>query len=274
MEQNISDYFELEDGRIYYEIAGNGELLVLTHAGFVDSRMWDDQWNDFTQNYRVVRFDMRGFGKSNRAEAPINRRDDLYRLLTHLGITRAKLVGCSMGGEIILDFALEHPEMTSALVVVSAVPGGFEMQGKPPENLMEMITAIQQADLVLASELQNRLWIDGPFRQPDQVDPKIRERAAEMNRIALGNGTWMKIDTKPLNPLNPPAISRLDKLQVPTLIIAGQLDNSEILRAADVMANAIPGAQKVIMDDCAHLPNMEKPAEFNRIVLDFFHNLK
>jgi 2-hydroxy-6-oxonona-2,4-dienedioate hydrolase len=274
MTHGTSGYVDLGDGKLYYEVAGDGEPLVLSHAGFVDSRMWDDQWDDFTQRYRVIRFDMRGFGRSDRAEAPIAGRNDLYRLLKHLGIASATLLGCSMSGEIILDFALEHPEMVSALVVVSTVPSGFELRGEPPRYLMEMMAVIEQGDLALASELQNRIWIDGPFRQPDQVDPHVRERAAVMNRIALANETWRKADAAPLNPLDPPAVQRLNEVHVPTLIIAGELDDPEILRAVDVMAATIPGARKVIMPDCAHMPNMEQPGKFNHVVLDFLHNLK
>ncbi len=119
------------------------------------------------------------------------------------------------------------------------------------------------------SELQNRIWIDGPFRQPEQVNPLVRQRAAEMNRIVLANGTWGKADAQLANPLNPPAVQRLNEMRVPTLIIAGGLDHPEVLRAAEVMAAAIPHAEKVIIPNCAHLPNMEQSAEFNRVVLDF-----
>ncbi len=92
-------YADLGDGKLYYEIEGKGETLVLCHAGFVDSRMWDDQWDIFTQNYRVLRFDMRGFGKSDPVTGPISRRRDLYCLLQKLGIKSAHLLGCSMGGK-------------------------------------------------------------------------------------------------------------------------------------------------------------------------------
>src|SRR5262245_29029711 len=101
MKQSTNGYFEVDGGSIYYELAGEGETLVLSHAGFVDSRMWDSQWNDFAQHYRVLRFDMRGFGKSSKLEAPVSRRDDLYALLNHLGIGHAHLLGCSMSGEIV-----------------------------------------------------------------------------------------------------------------------------------------------------------------------------
>jgi 2-hydroxy-6-oxonona-2,4-dienedioate hydrolase len=269
MINETSGYVDLGDGKLFYELAGAGDPLVWVHAGFVDGRMWDDQWHDFSRHYRVIRFDMRGFGRSERADRPVVRRDDLYRLLKHLGVVRANLVGCSKGGEIVLDFALEHAEMVSAIAVVSTVPGGFELQGEPPQALFEMMAAIQSGDLELAVEMQNRLWIDGPYRQPDQVNPRVRERAAAMSRIALVNDTWRRMDSAPFHELVPPAVQRLNQIQVPLLVVAGQLDNPEILRAADVMAAGISDSRKIILPDCAHMPNMEQPEHFNRFVLDF-----
>jgi pimeloyl-ACP methyl ester carboxylesterase len=262
-------YLALDGGRMYYETAGSGRPVVLAHAGFVDSRMWDDQWTDFAEHFRVVRYDLRGYGRSDPAPGPISRRDDLYRLLEHLDLERAVLVGCSLSGETVLDLALEHPERVAALVVVSATPSGFEMQGAPPPVLLEMMEAAQAGDVDKASELQNRLWVDGPFRQPEQVDPRVRMKTAEMNQKGLENGTWGAADARPLNPLSPPAAQRLGEIAVPTLIVVGALDHPEILRAADVMAAAIPSAEKAVIEDSAHLPNMEKPEEFNQVVLNF-----
>jgi 2-hydroxy-6-oxonona-2,4-dienedioate hydrolase len=256
------------DGKFYYEVAGSGKALVLCHAGFVDSGMWDRQWEEFSRFFQVIRFDMRDYGKSDRVEGPVSRRRDLEGLLDRLGIQRAVLVGCSMGGTIVLDFALEHPERVDGLVLVSAGPSGFEMQGEPPPNLLAMFAAMQQGDLERVSELQLRLWVDGPFRQPEQVDPQVRQRAAEMNRIPVEHGTFM-LDTQPVDPLDPPAATRLNQVRVPTLIVAGALDHPELLRAADMMEKGIPGTKKVIISGAAHVPNMEKPAEFNREVLSF-----
>ncbi len=269
----ISDYVEVNGGKIYYEMAGEGETVVLSHAGFVDSRMWDDQWEEFAQRYRVMRYDMRGYGKSDPVQGPVSRRDDLYRLLQKLGIEQAHMIGCSLSGEMMLDFTIEHPEMVKSLVIISSTPSGFEMQGEPPAEVLEMIDAMQKHDAARMSEMQLRLWIDGPYRKPEQVDPVVRQRAAEMNLIPVKNGTWITADAEPANPLNPPAIQQLDRVQVPTLVMAGALDNSEILRAADAMTAGIKGARKAILPECAHVPNMEKPAEFNQIVLEFLRNV-
>jgi pimeloyl-ACP methyl ester carboxylesterase len=265
----MTGYVDLDDGKLYYEMAGDGDTLVLGHAGFVDSRMWDAQWDAFTQKYRVIRFDMRGYGKSDPAEGPRTRRYDLAQLLDHLQVERAALLGCSLGGEIMIDFVLEHPEMASALITVSSTPSGFQLQGDPPPHLFEMITALQQGDTARASELQIRLWVDGPYRQPEQLNPGVRQRAAEMNLLSVRMNTWSAADSHPLNPLDPPAIGRLSAIHVPALIMAGALDHPEVLRAADVMTDAIKGAKKHIFSHSAHLPNMEEPEEFTQVVLSF-----
>ena len=273
MTQTKTGYADIGDAKLYYDLAGKGETLVLYHAGFVDSGMWDAQWDQFTQHYRVIRFDMRGYGKSDKLTAPVSRRDDLYRLLKHLKVEQTHLLGCSMGGEIVIDFTLDHPEMVSSLIAVSATPSGFDLQGEPPPHMMEMMGAMQQGDLERASELQIRIWIDGMYRQPTQVDQSVRKHAAKMNMIPLKNGT-MALDREPLDPLDPPAVGRLSEIKVPTLIVAGGLDHPEILRGADVMAKEIKGAKKIVIQDTAHMPSMEKPEEFNQAVLSFLESVK
>lgn len=262
-------YIEQSDGRLYYETAGEGQPLVLGHAGFVDSGMWDQQWEAFAERYRVIRYDLRGFGKSDPAPGPRKRRDDLLRLLEHLQIEHAALIGCSMSGTIMLDFALEHPALVSALVIVSSSPSGYQPAGDPPAELMEMFPAAKQGDTARVSELQMRLWIDGPTRQPHQVNLEVRQRASAMNRIPVERGTFFRADLQPVDPLDPPAIARLGSVQAPTLILAGALDYPTTLLAADMMTEGIPGAQKHIFAHSAHLPNMQQPEEFTQVVLDF-----
>jgi pimeloyl-ACP methyl ester carboxylesterase len=259
---------KIGDDKLYYESTGEGKTLVLIHAGFVDSGMWDDQWDALAEHYNLIRYDMRGYGKSDPLTAPADRRDDLRQLLDHLNIQRAALMGCSMGGEIALDFALEFPERVSALILVSAVPSGFEMQGEPPQHMMDMIEAMQQDDLERVSDLQLRLWVDGEYREPIESSQKSRQRAAAMNKIAVNNRTLL-MDAEPVNPLDPPAVKRLKDIQVPTLAIVGALDNAEIIRAADVMVKAIKDAKKVVIEDAAHVPNMDKPEEFNGLIVEF-----
>src|SRR5512138_1268116 len=91
-------FADINGGKLYYEIAGNGPALVLAHAGITDRRMWDDQFLVFAQHYRVLRFDFWGFGKSTITNNPFLLHQDLYQLLQFLGIEQAHLMGCSLGG--------------------------------------------------------------------------------------------------------------------------------------------------------------------------------
>lgn len=269
MQAQIADSMLLDGKKLYYEVAGEGEPLVLGHAAFLDSGMWDEQWQEFSKHYRVIRYDMRGFGKSDPLELPTARRHELYALLQHLGVESAHLVGCSLSGEVMLDLTLEHPEMVKSLVMVNSTPSGFEMQGEMPADLAALIDATQQGDLPRISEMQMRLWIDGPFRQSNEVDAAVRQRAWEMTQMPVRNFTWVVADMQPVHPLTPPAVQRLHDVRVPVLVLVGALDNPEIARAADVMVAEMPDARKAVINGAAHIPSMEKPTEFNKIVLDF-----
>lgn len=271
MPETQTGWLDVSDGgRLYYEIAGTGQPLVLAHAGIADLRMWDEQFDVFAQHYRVIRYDMRGYGRSELGTGTFLHRDDLNALLDHVGADRAYLVGCSHGGEVVIDFTLEHPERVAALIPVASSLSGFEMQGEPPPQILEMMPAFESGDLERVIELQCQLFVDGPFRTPEQGNPAVRTRMREMTLIQLRNNAFLHGDQPPLEP---PAVRRLNEIHAPTLVIVGDYDNPEIVRTADTIAAGIPGAQKVVIHEAAHLPNMEKPAEFNAAVLDFLRKL-
>ncbi len=257
----------LDGADLYYEVAGEGPAIVLAHAGFVDRRMWDDQFPVFAQQYRVVRYDRRGFGNSTLPSGPFSHRRDLHQLLKFLDIERVHLLGCSAGGAAVIDFALEHPEMAASLTLVDSALGGYQFQGDMPKPLQDLTTAIQTKDFDKAAELAVRIWIDGPHRTPDQVDARIRERGREMSRTALPNAFV------PEEPLQPPAIERLHEIAAPTLVIIGDLDDASIATIGDLLITRIAGARKVIISGAAHLPNMEKPEEFTQEVLTFLQQV-
>lgn len=273
MVETKKEYLDLGDGQLYYEVAGKGFPLVLSHAAFLDSRMFDALWKPLADHFRVIRYDMRGYGRSSPAQGPLCRRADLAQLLAHLGVTQAHLVGSSNGGEISLDLALEQPGLAASLTLVDATPSGFELQGEPPRYMLEMFEAMQRGDVERASELQIRVLLDGGQREPEQVDPELRKKALEMARIFIAQKTSFVADSQPVDPLDPPAVTRLEEVKCPTLIVAGSLEHPEILRAADEMAARIPNARKVILEGSAHVPSYEQPDEFARHLLKFLREL-
>jgi pimeloyl-ACP methyl ester carboxylesterase len=273
MINTTKSYFNLGDGQLYYETAGKGIPLILAHAAFLDSRMFDAIWDRLAKHFRVIRYDMRGFGKSSPVTGPLSRRNDLDRLLNHLDVTHAHLVGCSLSGEIGLDLALEQPHRFKSLTLVGSTPSGFQLQGEPPRHILEMIAALQNGNFNHANELQIRIYLDGEYREPCQVDSTLRKNALEMNRIPVAQNTLFISDMQPANPLNPPAITRLESVKCPTLVVAGALDHSEVLRAADEMVKRIPDARKTIIESTGHVPSYEQPDSFVKLLMDFLSNI-
>ena len=270
--QMTTGHLNLGNAKLYYETAGEGEPVVLIHAAFLDSRMFDAQWATLAEQYHVIRYDMQGFGQSDPAAGPLCRRENLRQLLNHLNVERAHFVGCSNGGMIALDLLLEEPERALSLTLVGSTPSGFELQGAPPPELLEMFQAFQDGELARASELQVRIWFDGLSRQPGDVDPDLRQQAMAMNRVPVEHRTFLIADMQPVRPLDPPALARLETVNCPTLVVAGALDHSEVLRAADILAETIPGARKVIIEQSGHVPSFERPDVFTPLLHEFLSN--
>ncbi|GAC1359696.1 MAG: alpha/beta hydrolase [Ktedonobacteraceae bacterium] len=265
---------EVNGAKLYYEISGEGHPFTLVHGGLVDRQLWDDQFEAFAQHYRVLRYDVRGFGNSSvPTNGDFTMVDDLYHLLKFLGIEKTYLIGLSMGGGIAIDFTLAHPEMIDALITVGAGVSGFEWPGnEESQKLGEMIdAALKQGDFERAVEIENRIWTDGPSRTPDQVDPKVRARVRDMN---LHNYTLQTEDTPSPRPQEKPAWPRLAEIHAPTLVIIGDVDVAPIQELAETLATSIQGAKKAVIHNAAHHPNMEQPEQFNHIVLDFLASIK
>ncbi len=253
---------------LYYEIAGTGQPLVLIHGGLVNSSLWDDQFEVFAGQYRTLRYDVRGFGKSKSPTSYYSNHGDLRDLLEYLGLEKACVAGLSMGGGIAIDFTLAYPHHVAALLPVAAGLGGYRATSNRALR-DEMEAAYERGDKERAVELSLQVWTDGPRRTPDQVDPAVRERIRVMT-----TQTFDLPDVEQwLQRLEPPAIDRLPEIHVPTLFIVGDQDVEDILKIGDLIVANVRGAQRAVIPNTAHHLNMEQPAEFNRIVLEFLESL-
>ncbi len=177
-------FAEIDGAQLYYEVAGSGKAIVLVHAGIADHRMWDDQFVPFAEHYQVIRFDQRGFGESSAAAGPFAFYDDLSLLLGRLGVTRAVVIGASLGGKTAIDLALSHPTMVEALVLVGSGLGGQEWSPPTPVELA-LFSQVEEAekagDYAAVNEMEVHIWVDGPERNPEAVNPGVRARVREMN---------------------------------------------------------------------------------------------
>ena len=264
-------FAELNGVKLHYERRGTGQPLVLLHAGIAHLEMWADQMEAFTKRHQVIRYDLRGEGRSDNLSGPYTDHTDLLGLMTELDLDQAILLGASNGGKIALNFSLAYPERVQALILVAAALEGYEYQLVDEETEQKdaaIDDAFERGDIALAAELETQFWFDGLKRSPDQVDPRARARAFEMSAYTFGLPP--RRGTKSLPKI--PAIERLEEIQMPTLVIVGDQDLPDMQAIAGLLAKRIPNARKVIMPDAAHLPSMEKPEQFNKIVLDFLED--
>jgi pimeloyl-ACP methyl ester carboxylesterase len=266
--QNSSGLAPINNALLYYEVAGEGQPFVMIHAGVADHRQWNNEFAYFANRFRVVRYDMRGYGKSEPVEEEFSHLQDLTALLDTLHLDEPLiLMGCSMGGGLAMNFALTQPSRVKALIMVGSGPTGLELDVPTPDKFAEAEKAWKAGDLDLVAELETQIWFDGRGRTPAQVDPAMRQLAYEMDRIALYNEA--KGLGKRLPDTEIPAVERLHELHMPVLVIVGGHDTPYIQAAADYMLEKIPSAQKMIVQDAAHLTNMDHPDEFQRIVTSF-----
>jgi pimeloyl-ACP methyl ester carboxylesterase len=264
-------YVDVEGGKLYYEEAGGGHPLLLIHAGVANLDMWDGQVPVFAEKYRVIRYDAREYGRTTTEAVSFSNRQDVYDLLKHLGVEKAYVLGLSRGGQIATDFTLEHPEMVDALIPVAAGLGGLEFTPTEEEaklfNRMDELWEKKEFDTLIEIDIDR--WADGPQRSREEGNPGVQRRLREMLKY---NYTNQPIEPT-ARPLEPPAAGRLGEIKVPTLVIVGDLDMPSVLQACDLLAKGIEGAKKVVIPGTAHMVNMEKPEEFNRVVMDFLNGL-
>ena len=255
----------LNGARIHYERSGTGFPVLFIHAGIADSRMWEPQARAFARHFDMVRPDLRGFGDTALPPAPYSGIADLSALLDHLHIDRAHVVGCSMGGTLALDLALEHPQRVARLVLVAAGVSGSNLGAADAALFTEVEEADKAGDMDAVNRAEVRLWVDGPRRREGSAPATVRALVLDMNGRSL-HTDWASAESQPIGR---PAIGRLREIAAPTLVIAGDQDLPHCLANADLITSKVPGARKVIIKDAAHLPSLERPEEFNRVVLDF-----
>lgn len=250
-----------------YDDRGVDHPLVLLHAGVADRRMWDVQVPAFAAAHRVIRYDLRGFGESTLPPDPYSNADDLLAVLDALELPTAHILGMSMGGTVALDFALLHPDRVSALILSGASPSGASASAEIRAGWAAVDALLAANDIDAAIELELRMWVDGPFRTPDQVDPVARSRVRDMERLAFSRA--LSAPEPETIPLDPAAVGRLRDVSAPTLVLVGDLDYPQKVELAHDMATSIADAILVVLSGTAHLPNLDAPDVFNAEVLGF-----
>lgn len=259
----VTGYVPVPGGKLFYEEQGTGPTVILIHGGMLDHRMWDPQVEALARDHRVIRYDAAAHGRSPIPEGPWTTYEHLGLLMDALKVDQGSLVGLSMGGRIAVDFAIAHPERVQALVLVDPGISGFPFTGR---DFMARQGESQRArmahDSVKVAEVFLGSWLAGPHRTPAQVDPAVWAKSLEMatpNALKHAEG----------EELEPPAVGRLNEIKAPVLLIEGELDCEDIHRINSLIEHRIAGTRRVVIPGVAHMPNMERPDEVNRLLVDF-----
>jgi pimeloyl-ACP methyl ester carboxylesterase len=266
--QTTSGMASVDGATLYYEIKGEGRpLILISGGGILDRRGWDDQFETFAKHYRVIRYDVRGLGKSTRPTGPFSHSQDLFALLNFLRIKRAHILGLSVGGAIAIDFTLDHPHMVDRLVLAAS---GVSDDSKGEAN-MEGLVALTAMTKKEGLERVIQLTLDAPFvisKENAAAREKIRVIYLE-NRDVFESGfpvysLWQ--------PTQPPASQRLSDIDVDTLIIRGDKDHPAYTTLTEKASHGIRRARTVVIPGGTHFINLERPNEFNQLVFDFLRD--
>lgn len=273
----IKGFAEVNGTKLYYEVAGKGEPIVFVHGNFGDRRHWDFQFVPLSKEFKVIRYDVRGFGKSSlpKSDEPYSDTKDLKALLQFLKVDKAHVCGLSRGSAVVVDFALEYPEMCLSLIPIGPWAGGFGFGEFKSPNADSLYSIFPVANKLLESQgtkaITDYLWkgnncLARSVKTPSTLDSLLK--------MGYDYTYWSHLNNSKIESLDPPAISRLNQILLPTLIVTSEYDLESCKEIADRMEKEISGSRKVVIKEAGHIMNMDKPEEFNRYITEFLETLK
>jgi 3-oxoadipate enol-lactonase len=252
-------WVDVTGGRLRWTAAGEGSPLVLVHGFSFDQRQWEPQIGPLSMQHRLVRYDLRGFGSSTRPVGGYRHIDDLRMLLRALGIERPVLVGLSLGANVVLAYAIQHAQEVAGLVLASpGLPGHHWAVQRPPEA----VAAHAASHGVAAGK---KFWLEHPIFTSTRRYPQARVAVEEMVN-AYSGWHWQNTDVQQPGP---DVRAALTALQVPALVISGDLDVAGYREIAGEIAAALPHGKLARFPDAGHVMNLEEPERFDSLVLEF-----
>jgi pimeloyl-ACP methyl ester carboxylesterase len=232
---------------------GTGPVVVLLHPGIGDSRIWDDMWPGLTSHCRVIRYDVRAYGRSPAATQNYTLVGDLRRVLDQFEVARAHLVGCSMGGGAAIELALADPDRVASLTLLCPGISGYEWPDEPDTDAdYEAAAAAGDEDSMVG--FYERAWAAAG------AGPRVIEQLRSAVRAGSNEEEYQQEGE--------PAFDRLGELHMPTVLMVGDRDRAALIASNEEAARRIPGCQLIWMPGVDHLPPLREPALITRTVLD------
>ena len=263
-------YAHVNGTKIYFELTGQGAPLVLIHGGLgLDHRMWEPQWHVLAEHFQLIRYDLRGCGKSDvPTEQSYFHEEDLKALLDYLEIEKAHVAGLSAGAVVAIDFAATYPEATLSLISVDGGPDGTKLTDI---EFWQAVGAVRNEIVSGGIEANKHRMLTTPIFASAMQDPGNNKLLTEIISDYTG---WHWENNKLTNtPHTPPTIERLEEIRAQTLVIVGEHDSGDFHRAATMMEQRIPNSRMVILPNAGHMANMENAGAFNQEILQFLTRL-
>jgi pimeloyl-ACP methyl ester carboxylesterase len=258
-----SAYYDVKEGRLYCTADGTGTPVVLLHGFGLDQRMWEDQVEALAGRFRVIRYDMRGYGRSSLPTSqPYAHADDLFLLLSQLNARPAHLVGLSAGGRMAIRFALAYPQAVRSLALVDSALDGYVWSADWQARWNTIDARAKAGDLAEA----RRLWLEHPLFAPARAQSNVAIRLTEM---VQDYSCWHWIHADPGLAAGAPAINRLGEIQARTTVMVGERDLPDFQKIAETLACGIKGAVRLTVPGVGHMVNMEAPQKFNSQLTSF-----
>jgi len=252
----------LGDGYLAFETRGEGIPLVFIHGFSFDMRTWDPQVEALSRYFQVVRYDLRGFGKSSMPEGPYSHVQDLRALIEFLSLSTPVLIGLSLGANIALSCALDHPRAVQGLILASSgLPGFAWAEARPPDAA----AAVAKSQ---GAEYARQFWLNHPLFDAARRSPAAFARVRRMIEEYSG---WHWCNKNPTAQAE--LIERLSECVTPTLVMSGELDVLGYRQIAAKLSRDIPGAALLTFSDAGHVINEEDPTGFSVAVLEFVRKI-
>lgn len=249
---------DLENARIRYHLEGEGPDVVFLHGFSLDMRSWDPQIEALTKRFRVLRYDLRGFGQSSLPSGAYDHCKDLAALIERFGLVRPVLVGLSLGANIALRFALEKPDMICGCLLASSGLPGHEWREERPPDAARAYAAHH------GIEAGKVFWLGHPLFESLSDHPAAAAATRSMVEDYSG-WHWSHEDLQQAIPV----IDRLEAISVPVRIVSGARDVAGYREIAAVLADRIPGSTLAIAPRAGHMINLEAPDWFNGELVAF-----
>jgi len=261
-------FADINNTKIYYETLGSGTPIIFLHGAYCDTRAWDYQFDEFAKDYQVIRFDLRGFGKSSIPDTtkPYQFVDDLKALMDYLNIDKAVIVGHSMGGVPAFKMAYNYPERVLALVLLEGGPWYKGMFANEDATVLAELGRVTEIGKAVGIEAGKKAFLKISILEPAMKNPLAKDILVNMTMDYSGwnfinNDRWQSGPSLDLN--------EYSKMKTPTLICRGELSLPFYYRTMNEINQILPNSTLVEISNSGHMIQLENPKEFNTVMKQF-----